>query len=334
MTELVHAIVATVIETKFIGKRDEYSNLVGDTIRDPKVLKDFAEQGSALISDIKEKYPLDEDPYQILDRIGDRGERREKLINLSSSLKNLQKSIDLLHEAQDLLTEQAGYGMAVAVSVHEIAKIVTNFYEGVSYLLKSKTPDFHKLHDLQEASVSLQSELKRLSPLRAVKNEAQTEFEINKPINYVVELYRSRLEKEKIKVEVNAKESFRIYGRYGALIQIFSNFFDNSCYWLSMVPLDKRKIKVQIDSIFRTIVFADSGQGIDSVILAYLFQPGYSLRVPPSGLGLYICKYYMRNMKGDVYLTPDRDRLKNFEGAQFTLDFAKVLHERPIGEKK
>ena len=334
LTRLVHAIVTTVIETKFIGKRDEYNNLIEVVTRDPKVLKDYAKQGAVLINEIKDKYPVDEDPYQILNQIGDRGERSEKLVNLSSSLKNLQKSIELIQEAQDLLTEQAGYGMAVAVSVHEIAKIAANFYEGVSYLLKSKTPDTQKLQNLQEASASLQSELRRLSPLRAIKNEAQIEFEIIKPINYVVELFRSRIEKAGIKVEVNVKESFRIYGRYGALIQIFSNFFDNSCYWLSMLPKDQKIIKIQIDSKNRIVIVADSGQGIDAVILPYLFQPGYSLRVPPSGLGLYICRYYMQNMKGDVYLTTDRERLTSMGGAQFTLDFNKVLSERPIGEKK
>lgn len=334
LTQLVHAVVATVIETKFIGKRDEYNDLTEDIVRDPKVLKDYAKQGAALVGQIREKYPVDEDPYKILDPIGKKSERGEKLVNLSNSLKNLQKSIDLIQEAQDLLTEQAGYGMAVAVSVHEIAKIAANFYAGVSHMLKSEKPDLEKLKNLKEASASLQSELKRLSPLRAIKNEAQAEFEITKPIGYVVDVFRSRLEKIGIDVEVNAKESFPVYGRYGALIQIFSNLFDNSSYWLGMAARKNRKIKIRIDPKHRTVTVADSGPGIDEVIMPYLFQPGYSLRVPPSGLGLYICKHYMQSMKGDIYLTTDRERISAMTGAQFTLDFGKVASERPIGEKK
>lgn len=334
LTQLVHAVVATVIETKFIGKRDEYNDLVGDVVRDPKVLKDYAKQGSALVGQIKEKYPFEEDPYKILDPMGKKSERGEKLVNLSNSLKNLQKSIDLIQEAQDLLTEQAGYGMAVAVSVHEIAKIAANFYAGVSHMLKSEKPDVDKLKNLKEASASLQSELKRLSPLRAIKNETQAEFEITKPIGYVVDVFRSRLEKVGIEVEVNAKESFTVYGRYGALIQIFSNLFDNSSYWLGMASKKNRKIKIHIDSKHRTVTVADSGPGIDEVIMPYLFQPGYSLRIPPSGLGLYICRHYMQSMKGDIYLTTDREKVSGFGGAQFTLDFGKVASERPIGEKK
>lgn len=333
LTQLVHAILATIIENKFIGKRDEHNALTGDIIRDPKLLKDYARQGAALIADIKERYPIEEDPYKILDPIGKAHERGERLVNLSNSLKNLQKSIELIQEAQDLLTEQAGYGMAVAVSVHEIAKIATNFYMGVSHLLKSGKPDIEKLKNLKDASASLQSELKRLSPLRAVKTETLTEFGIVKPIGYVVEIFRSRLEKAGIEVEVNAKEGFQLYGRYGALIQIFSNLFDNSCYWLETVPRKNRKIKIRIDSKNRTVTVADSGPDIHEVILPYLFKPGYSMKVPPSGLGLYICKYYMQTMKGDAYLTSDREKIADMNGAQFTLDFGRVASERIIEKK-
>src|SRR4029077_14799424 len=65
LRELVHAIVATVIETKFVGKRNEYSDLTGDVVRDPKILKDYAKQGAAVMTEIKERYPIDDDPYKI-----------------------------------------------------------------------------------------------------------------------------------------------------------------------------------------------------------------------------------------------------------------------------
>ncbi|HEY4951694.1 MAG TPA: sensor histidine kinase [Candidatus Acidoferrales bacterium] len=334
LTQLVHAIVSTVIETKFIAKREEYDDLTGDVVRDPKALTNYAKQGAAVMKEIKERYPVDEDPYKILDPLGKRGEREQGLVNLSSSLKNLQKSIGLIQEAQDLFTEQAGYGMAVAVSIHEIAKIAGNFYAGVSHLLKSDDPDVESLNNLKKASASLQSELRRLSPLRAIKSESETEFGVMKAIGFAVEVFRSRFEKAGIVIEVNGKENFKVYARYGALIQIFSNLFDNSCYWLGMVARSKRRIKIQIEPKHRTIIVADSGPGIDAVILPYLFQPGYSMRVPPSGLGLYICKYYMQSMRGNAYGTLERERIEGLTGAQFTLDFGSTPSERPVGAKK
>src|SRR6185437_16197180 len=327
-------IVTGIIETKFIAKRDEYEALTGDTIRDPKILGNYAKQGAALAEDIKDRYPIDDDPYKILDHVGKRGERAAGLVNLSASLKNLKQSIGLMQDAQDLFTEQAGFGMAVAASVHEIAKIAANFYAGVNHLLKSDAPDVESLENLKEASASLQSELRRLSPLRAIKSESESAFKIVKVISFVIEVFRSRLEKAGIKVEVNGKDNFQVYGRYGALIQIFSNLFDNSCYWLGMVPRNKRAIKIQINPKHRTVIVADSGPGIDGVILPYLFQPGYSLRVPPSGLGLYVVRYYMQSMKGNAYVALDRERIEGIYGAQFTLDFASVPVERAIGGKR
>jgi signal transduction histidine kinase len=334
LTQLVYTIITTVIENRFIGKRDDYNALTGEIVRDPKVLRDYARQGAALVTAIKEKYPIQDDPYDILRSVGRINERGEGLINLTRSLKNLQKSIDLMQEAQDLLTEQAGYGLAVAVSVHEIAKITANFYMGVSHLLKSDKLDVDKLYDLKEASASLQSELKRLGPLRAIKTEIRSVFSVTKAIGYVVEIFRSRLQKAGINAEVDTKDSFQLYTRYGAVVQIFSNLFDNSCYWLGTMSRRDRKIRLHIDSSNRTVTVADSGPGIDEVIFPYLFKIGYSMKVPPSGLGLYICKYYMQNMNGDAYVTHEREKIPDMTGAQFTLDFVRVPAEKVIEQKK
>ena len=91
-----------------------------------------------------------------------------------------------------------------------------------------------------------------------------------------------------------------------------------------MLKRTEKKILVKLNSQYRTIIVADNGPDINESIIPYLFQPGYSLKIPPSGLGLYICKYYMQSMKGDIYLTNQRERIDSMAGAQFTLDFAKV----------
>ena len=328
LTKLVRSIISAIIENKFIGMRDEYSKLTENVIRDPRMLSDYAKQGSKVIDSIKENYPFDKDPYKILGAMGSSGDRLDKLVSLSGSLKNLQKSIKLLQDSQDLLTEQAGYGLAVAVSIHEIAKITSNFYSGVSTLLKSKDPNREKLTDLKKASASLKSELKRLSPIRAIKTESRAAFGVLKAIQFTLDVNRARLEKSKIDVRLDKSNDFKVYSRYGALIQIFSNLIDNSWYWLKTEKFENRAIVINIDGTHRMITVADSGPGIGEVILPYLFQRGYSLRIPPSGLGLYICRYYMQQMKGDIYLTSQRDRVPNLKGAQFTLDFGRVPDSR------
>lgn len=325
LVKLIQPIIINIAEQFFRFKRDIYSNLTKGITRDPEILGGNVADGAKLVSKIKENYPIMEDPFSILSQLGESMEREDKLINLESSLKNLKSSLELIEEAQNLLTEQAGFGLAIAVSVHEIAKITSNFYNGVNEIIKSSKFDKEKLNDLQEASSSLKSELKRLSPLRAIRNEKRMEFGVYKVLKFTREMFKRRFEKLGIEFNIDHDSDIDIYARYGAIVQIFSNLFDNSCYWLNTLSRSrKRIISVKINSKDRFVIIADTGPGIHDSIRPYLFQPGYSLKIPPSGLGLYISKYYMQSFKGDIYLTTERERLKDFSGAQFTIDFAKV----------
>jgi len=312
------------LENHFIGKRDEYSKLIGDVIREPRTLNTISKQSSKIIENIHENYDLKKDPYNLLTELGDVAERKMRLVDLSKSLLSLEKSLNQMQEIRNLLTEQAGFGLGIAVAVHEIAKTASNFYNGVAEIIKSKKLNIEKLEELKDASSALQNELKRLSPLRAIRNEEPQLFQIEKSIGFSYEVYKREFEKLDITFKVNEKESFELYGRYGALNQIFTNLFDNACYWLDTDKFPKRILQVKIDSRKRTVIVADSGPDIQESILPYLFEPGYSLKFPPSGLGLYICKHYMKSMKGDIFLTPENDRIKDMPGAQFTLDFSRV----------
>ena len=219
------------------------------------------------------------------------------------------------------MTEQAGFGLAAAVSIHELNKIASNFYHGISELINSGNPNGFQLEDLRSTSESLKSELKRLSPLRTIRNEKKREFRISQAINYASEMFKSKLARNGIKLEIELNNDFVIYARYSTLCQILVNLFDNSIYWLSFVPENERMISIIAISENKLIIFGDSGKGIDSAIRPYLFKAGYSMKIPPSGLGLYICKAYMNAMKGTIYETPVNNRIRLIEGAQFTIDF-------------
>ena len=142
------------------------------------------------------------------------------------------------------------------------------------------------------------------------------------------EVFKGRLKKLNIRFELINNDDFQIYTRYGAVIQIISNLIDNCCYWLETESQSDRKIIIIIDTKDRTVIVADSGPGIHDSIRDYLFQPGYSLKIPPSGLGLYISKYYMQAMKGDIYLATSKEKIPTIKGAQFTLDFGRVPKDK------
>ena len=326
LAKLVETVIQNILEVKYISKRDEYTNLTKGITRDPKKLGEATKASSDIIEGIYNHYSIEEDPWKILDKLGKSAEeRRAGLVNLSESIKNLKKSITIIEGVQDKLTEQAGFGLAAAVSIHELNKIATNFYMGISELIDSgaNIQEF-QLEDLRSTSESLRSELKRLGPLRTIRNERPREFKLSQAINYAVETFKSKRLKNNIDLDVAMDKDITVYARYSTLCQILVNLFDNSVYWLSFVPEDKRKIYIKVFSDQRIVIFGDSGKGIDAAIRPYLFEAGYSMKIPPSGLGLYICKSYMYAMKGSIYETPSTNRLPNMEGAQFTIDFNHV----------
>lgn len=325
LKELTKGVVF-LIENDYMGKREELDKITGGLIREPKVLKKFSDASARIINNIHDKYDLTKDPYQLLSDLGSYSERKNHLVELSKSLKNLEDNLQQIQEVQDLLTEQAGFGLGIAVALHEISKTTSNFYYGILEIIKNKKMDTVKLEDLLETSKSLESEIQRLAPLRALRNEEPIQFKISKSINYVHSMFRRRFEKNKIKFSYDIDKDFEIIARFGALNQILTNLFENSCYWMDNPDIENRNLHIKIDSYNRTIILADNGPGIDDSILPYLFQPGYSLKFPPSGLGLYVCKHYMNLMKkrGDIYLVRERDRIPNYLGAQFLLDFSKV----------
>lgn len=327
LTDLTKMIVYFV-ENDYRGKRNEFNELSGE--KSPKKLRKFSQQSAQIISNISNNYDVALDQYKLFEDISDLGDisaRKGNLIELSKSLKHLDKNLKQIQEVQDILTEQAGFGLGIAVALHEITKTTNNFYYGILDVIESGQFDKIKLEELTDTSKALESELLRLSPLRALRNEDPIEFSISKSIDYVISVFKRRFKTLDINIEYNKDQDFSIVARYGALNQILTNLFDNSCYWMDKPEISDRRIELKINASDRTIIVADNGPGIHDSMLPYLFQPGASMKWPPSGLGLYVCKHYLNLMKkrGDIYLAKENDRIKDLSGAQFLLDFSKVI---------
>lgn len=313
------------IEIPFKQKREKYTSITDPGIlRDPRLLSKATKRGAEIVDIVPKIYDLISDPKHIMPQIENPDERLQEFANISASLKSLQRSIDEIAVMQDALMEQAGYGLSISVAVHEIAKITSNFYNGVSSLLKTKNFDIKKLEELREASLSIKSELKRLTPFRALKNEKPMQFKISKSVDFCKGVFSRKLKTRNIAFELIEEGSFDVYVRFGVINQIFSNLIDNSCYWLDDQGNENKKIIVKIEADSRRVIVADNGPNIHNSIRPYLFQYGSSLKVPPSGLGLFICDYYMKAMRGSIYEANMKDRLPSMTGAHFVLDFSNV----------
>lgn len=96
----------------------------------------------------------------------------------------------------------------------------------------------------------------------------------------------------------------------------------NSLYWLKTVN-DERKILITIDGSQQRMIFSDSGPGIKSDDIDYIFEAFYSGKGEEGrGLGLYIARQLLDRYDYSIDLAEfSKDRI--LSGANFVLEFVK-----------
>ena len=331
LAELVRTIVIVYLEMRVLETRDNYSRL-----RSPKAdLADLEKKGSLaskVLKQVAASYDFDLDSLAIRPMLGQHDDPRKVLASVADTPKEFEQAVEDLREQSDALAEAAGYGIAIAVAVHEIEKVTSNLYFGIERLRKQiqgLSPELYRESgDLAGTAQSLLNELKRLAPLRVTRLERRRRFRIRESILAAKGAFQTAWAELGIDFAGPAKEQdFEVYGSFGACSQVFANLFDNATYWLRAMPEGPRRIIVRALPHERKVIVADSGPGIAEKVRPHLFELYYSLKNPPSGLGLYICRYYMRQMKASIRESRSGERLPGLDGASFTLQFPDAASE-------
>jgi C4-dicarboxylate-specific signal transduction histidine kinase len=141
-------------------------------------------------------------------------------------------------------------------------------------------------------------------------------------------VFQSRIKNTNIELILPESEDyFDLFARSTACSQVFANLLDNAIYWLNTPSWQNRDkaIRISSDSTARTIVIEDTGPGIHSPVLEGLFQPFVTKKSDGQGLGLYICDFYLGQMKAKITYEPKS--VDRFTGARFIIDFSKVPEE-------
>ena len=243
-------------------------------------------------------------------------------------LLSLGEHLKLQDDEREGLLEAAGFGLAIAVAVHELGKLASAIVADVRLLndtLGAKSPGSETLESLRRRADALLAEVRRLAPLRVTRAEIARPFSVRSAIEAARNAFAHSLQDAQIMLHVD-RDDFRITGRFGAIAQVFANLFDNAIYWIGTEGIGGA-IQVAVSAKDRTVIIADSGPGISEKMRKHLFEPFYSEKSPPSGLGLYICRHYLGQCEATIRLARATERLQ-LGGAQFVLDFSKS----PAGE--
>ena len=321
LTELTKAILDHLaFHTRRV--RDEWTRTEKTHAISPRSMAAAARASARLFATLSESYDFSEDPLR-LKKVDPTLHSADRAETVAGTLRSLPDFISLREEERSGLVEAAGFGLAVAVGVHEMARVASSISSECRSL--ARTPGAAdtaaRLREISLRADSLLTEIRRIAPLRTARTESSQSSSVKKAIETARAAFASAMDSSRASLRIEG-EDFRVWARFGALSQVFANLVDNALYWLSTTSARGKTIRVILDSQSRRVLFADSGPGVSERMRPVLFEPFYSEKSPPSGLGLYICRYYLGQVKATIRLARSSERCE-LEGAQFLLDFGK-----------
>ena len=160
---------------------------------------------------------------------------------------------------------------------------------------------------------------KRLEPFGGRKRGRPKNIIIETAIKSIFSLYMNEF--KKLNIGINLPDSSNIVRiDEGELQMIFVNLIQNSLYWLETVS-DDRKIVVSVDSSLGdlSIIFSDSGPGINEQHQQLIFDPYFSTKPSGVGLGLTIIGEVVTEYNGEFSLIDNGP----LDGATFKIIFRK-----------
>lgn len=332
LSELVTGIVDE-LQLFVQDVRDSYERAKRPLI-DAEAAAKRAASVMAIVQQFVSRYDFVADPLELSQVLDDPKESPKIILTeLNDLLDQLRESIEQLEAQIDGLVEAAGFGLSIGTAVHEIEKVAGSLLGRIRALSKSLSVSSRHRQQvdlLERTAATLSSELSHIAPLRLTRLEHSTTFSVRQAVLAAMGGFHSAWKAAGVDVPLPPTESdFVVKQRFGACTQIIANLLDNATHWVKGSSSKRKgeRIVVQIRPKERTIVVADSGPGISTRIRKHLFEPFYSLKSPPSGLGLFISKRYMNAMVGDqsqageIYEATPEERISDLSGAQFVLQF-------------
>lgn len=148
-------------------------------------------------------------------------------------------------------------------------------------------------------------------------------FSVREVVQETIAMLKSTIQKERIDLDIDIDEEFQIYGIKSEFFQVLMNLITNAKD--AMIGLDEKWIKISAkeDLAYVYVSVYNKGNPISSKILDKIFEPYFTTKHKSSGtgLGLYICKMIIENLKGSIVA-------KNFEnGVKFDITIPKKEKE-------
>jgi signal transduction histidine kinase len=265
--------------------------------------------------------------------------RTEELLvknnELNRTLKTLKETqAELLQTSKIQLTTRLVSGVAHEINTPlGLTITIVTFINGKVRMLEqlinnghySKEKANELLHEIEEASVSLESNLKRVSQLMEHfrqlmledQNQSATRFNVFDQLNKIHKTLILALMEKNIRFEIVCSEELVVKSYPSALLQIVTQLTENALKHgfedkeegIIRVTCEKRNNQLQV-------VFSDNGHGFSTEVCEHIFVPFYKAdtKVEGSGLGLSIVENIVNvHLGGQIRCISERDVGTTFE---------------------
>jgi signal transduction histidine kinase len=312
------------------GSKDEFVALLQASL---KVMKDEVE-----IDKVKKKLEKETTRKLIDEKYDDAYKNLQNYITKIDDKKLLDRSqkffeitnlyVTKVREEIELTQDLAGTGMVVEKATHDTMALLKRLQENTSDFIRrfdKKEIEVEELKsffiELKENIEFLYQELQVLQPLFRRARKVTKNVSVRNTIQRISKYFGRELKNNVDFSILTGEEDFLVKTNTGLILQVMLNLMDNSLYWLDQQN-DNRKIHISIDEESRTIIFADSGIGIEPENKDIIFKEFFSTKSDGRGLGLYIIKELLDRIDADIKLIVNQEE-KVLNGANFLLSFKK-----------
>lgn len=281
-------------------------------------LFDFESMEAKVKSQLSALNVTDEATAKIIDIIATEKKQKETaLLEIKNTIAVYQGQVTLGKLTEVLLHEGRKPLKYINEQLPRINRLIDKYTVNPNQELKQDILEKSTQTVSQAKAISLL--FKRIEPLSRGRIPNKKVTNIYQAIQQASLIFESSLEDNKIRFINEIDPSIAIFGREYDLITAFSNFFENSVYWLTQSNKSERIIEVssELDENIIRIELKDNGPGIPENFAQNVFDPGFSLKDGGTGLGLSIAAEALKRSDGTVSIG------KSINGAKLYIEFPK-----------
>lgn len=241
-----------------------------------------------------------------------------------------KRHIEIVEDRMETVEDLAGLGMAVEKSSHDSLRILSLMTQNVkSFKKKIQKHNYQEqdlidlFNDMEENLNIVYEDMQMIQPLFKIQRQKIKDISIKDCIAKVVRYFRSDIEGKIVTNLSEVEDDVIVKTNAGLILQILINLIDNAIYWLNKSNVSERKIFFKINTIDRTLIVADNGNGIREDVIPLVFNEFFSMKSNGRGLGLYIVRELLSRINAEIIVVENTDD-KILQGANFIIKFDKM----------